>query len=78
MATTYASKAVQAAAAQQTLDEHTTLTATGRCRTCDIPGPCPWWEAATAAFAQNRCLPRRIRGLTRPELVGVRRVTVPT
>ncbi|MEH1128358.1 hypothetical protein [Micromonospora sp. CPCC 206061] len=74
--TVYASERVQTAAAQQALDEHITLTATGRCRTCDIPGACLWWEAATAAFAQARRLPRRTSGLTRPDLVGVRRVAV--
>lgn len=74
--TVYASEHVQTAAAQQALDEHITLTATGRCRTCDIPGPCPWWEAATAAFTQTRRLPRRTSGLSRPDLVGVRRVAV--
>jgi hypothetical protein len=78
MATVYASEAVQAAAAQQALDEHVTLTATGRCRSCDVPGPCAWWEAATAAFAQTGRLPRRTQGLTRPELVGAHRVAIPS
>ncbi|MEJ3742802.1 hypothetical protein WEI85_05890 [Actinomycetes bacterium KLBMP 9797] len=77
MATVYRSETVRLAAAQQVLDEHTTLTATGRCRTCCIPGPCPWWEAATAAFAQTGQLPRRTPGRTHPELVGARRLAVP-
>ncbi|GLI03957.1 hypothetical protein [Phytohabitans aurantiacus] len=72
MGTVYASEAVQTVAAQLALDEHITLTATGRCRTCDVPGPCAWWEAAMAAFAQTGRLPRRTHGLTRPELVGAR------
>lgn len=77
MATVYASEAAQTGAAQQALDEHITMTATGRCRTCDVPGPCAWWEAATATFAQTGRLPRRTHGLTRPELVGMRRIAIP-
>lgn len=70
MGSVYASEAVQTADAQRALDEHITLTATGRCRTCDVPGPCAWWETAMAAFARTGRLPRRTGGLTRPELVG--------
>jgi hypothetical protein len=77
MGTLYVSEAVRPAAAQQALDDHITLTASGRCRTCGVPGPCAWWEAAMVAFAESGCLPRRTHGLTRPDQVGVRRVAVP-
>jgi hypothetical protein len=58
MGTLYVSEAVRPAAAQQALDEHITLTASGRCRTCSVPGPCVWREAATVAFVESGCLPR--------------------
>jgi hypothetical protein len=42
----YRSEAVSLHVAQQLLDTHTTVSATGLCPSCGIAGPCPVWEAA--------------------------------
>lgn len=60
--------------AQTMLDRHVSSSVNGRCVECGVPGPCDWWETAAGVFFRLRCLPRRIPGLSRPELVGARRL----
>jgi hypothetical protein len=64
-------------AAQATLDEHVTSSATGRCLACGSPGPCWQRENAVVAFSRTLRLPTRQPGATRPELVGAVRVGAP-
>jgi hypothetical protein len=71
----YASGAAQAAA-QWMLDQHVTVSATGLCRICMVPGPCEPWESAAAVFTRSGRLLRRTPGLSRPELIGARQVRV--
>lgn len=61
--------------AQQTLDQHATSSATGRCVTCDCQGPCGRREAAMAIFSRSLRLPCRRPGFSRPELINARPVT---
>jgi hypothetical protein len=75
MATVYASGTAQATA-QWTLDQHATVSATGLCRICMVPGPCERWESAAAVFTRSGRLPRRTPGLSRPELIGARQIRV--
>lgn len=72
--TTYAGWREQLAIAQNVLDRHVTSSATGRCLECGVPGPCLRRETAAAVFTRHEQLPRRIPGLTRPDLVGARRI----
>jgi hypothetical protein len=74
--TTYTGEREQLAIAQQVLDEHITSSVDGRCLKCGVPGPCYRREAAVVVFSRFLRLPRRIPGLTRPELIGARRVQV--
>ncbi|GAA4690981.1 hypothetical protein [Phytohabitans rumicis] len=74
--TIYAGEVEQLAIAQQVLDEHVTSSATGRCLKCGALGPCYRRETATVVFSRFLRLPSRIPGLTKPELVGARRVNV--
>lgn len=60
--------------AQAVLDAHAVSSADGLCVACRVPGPCGRYEGAAAVFAQSLRLPRRIPGVTRPELIGARRV----
>jgi hypothetical protein len=64
----------QLSAAQRTLEEHTISSATGLCLSCRIPGPCAAREYAGWVFARAARLPVRVPGLSRPELVGARRL----
>ena len=73
--TLYASAAQQLAIAQEVLDEHVTSSATGRCLACGVLGPCFRRETAVAVWSRSARLPRRVPGLSRPELVNARRVT---
>ncbi len=74
--TTYytATADVRLAQAQRTLDTHVTSSATGRCLACGTLGPCPKRENAVITFSRMSRLPRRQPGMTRPELVGARRL----
>jgi len=74
--TTCTGEGEQLAIAQQVLDEHITSSVDGRCLKCGVPGPCYRRETAVVVFSRFLRLPRRIPGLTRPELVGSRRVQV--
>jgi hypothetical protein len=74
---TYAGAEHELAAAQRVLDEHLTDSHTGRCRGCGAPGPCWRRETAVAVFSRYARLPRRVPGLSRPELVGARRLQPP-
>lgn len=74
--TTYATMHDQLAAAQEALDRHATSSATGRCVTCGLVGPCPRRETALALFSRFMRMPRRRPGLARPELIGARRIAV--
>lgn len=64
-------------AAQATLDEHVTSSATGRCLACGSLGPCWRRENAVVVFSRTSRLPARQPGATRPELVGAGRVGSP-
>jgi hypothetical protein len=72
--TVYASMHDQLSTAQQSLDRHATDSATGRCVSCDLPGPCCRRETALALFSRFSRMPARTPGLARPELIGARRV----
>jgi hypothetical protein len=72
--TTYDDAERQLAEAQAVLNLHATSSATGLCRVCRIPGPCPRRETAMSVFCRYHRLPRRIPGLSEPELIGARRV----
>jgi hypothetical protein len=72
--TTYDDAERQLAEAQAVLSLHATSSATGLCRVCGIPGPCYRRETAMSIFSRYHRLPRRIPGLSKPELVGARRV----
>ena len=74
--TIYAGEAEQLAIAQEVLAEHVTSSATGLCLKCGVLGPCYRRETATVVFSRFLRLPRRTPGLTRPQLVGARRVIV--
>jgi hypothetical protein len=67
-------EADQLAVAQEALDRRTTSSATGLCLECGVPGPCAHRETAVKVFSRCLRLPRRIPGLSRPELIGARRV----
>jgi hypothetical protein len=72
MTTTYAGEAQQLAIAQRALDQHVVSSVTGLCVVCRVPGPCLRRETAAVVFARFERLPRRVPGLSRPELVGAR------
>jgi hypothetical protein len=72
--TTGADGAAQLVEAQAVLNLHATSSATGLCRVCGVPGPCIRREAAMSVFTSFHRLPRRIPGLSEPELIGARRV----
>ncbi|MBM0231177.1 hypothetical protein JNW91_04355 [Micromonospora sp. STR1_7] len=76
-ATIYLSAAAidQLTAAQRTLAEHVTSSATGYCLRCRLVGPCPTNEQAAATFTGYGRLPRRTPGATRPQLINARRLT---
>jgi len=73
---TYLSEAVRAAlvGAQADLDVHAVSSADGACLACRTVGPCPVHEAASRTFARYGVMPRRLPGLTRPELFGAQQV----
>ena len=71
--TTYAG-GVKIDDAQATLEKHAISSADGTCLMCGVPGPCTEYEAAATAFRWSMRLPQRVPGLTRPELVGARRI----
>ena len=73
MATTYAG-GTKIDDAQTILERHAVSSADGMCLSCRVPGPCVEHEAAAPAFRLSMRLPRRVPGLTRPELVGARRI----
>jgi hypothetical protein len=62
--------------AQDALNTHAVSIVDGLCVTCRVPGPCLRHETAAVVFARFAKLPRRIPGLTRPELVGARRLAI--
>jgi hypothetical protein len=74
--TVYGGEADQLAVAQEALDRHTTSSATGLCLACGVPGPCARRETAVKVFSRYLRLPRRIPGLSRPELIGAHRVEI--
>ncbi len=78
-ATTYYAETAdrQLSEAQRILDRHITSSATGRCMECGTLGPCHKRENAVVIFSRTLRLPRRQPGVTRPELVGARRVCEP-
>jgi hypothetical protein len=61
-------------AAQATLDEHVTSSATGRCLACDSLGPCWRRENAVVIFSRTIRLPLRQPGASKPELINAVRV----
>jgi len=63
--------------AQQALERHAVSSADGLCITCRVPGPCVQNDMAAQVFLASLRLPRRVPGLTRPELIGAQRVEVP-
>lgn len=65
---------VQLDDAQQALNRHATSSATGRCLACNVPGPCIAQSTAVVTFMRHQRLPRRVPGLTRPELIGAQRI----
>ena len=64
----------QLRAAQTTLDEHVTSSATGRCLACGSLGPCWRRENAVVIFSRTLRLPTRRPGASRPELLNARRI----
>ena len=74
--TYYALSAEQLRAAQATLDEHVTSSATGRCLACGSPGPCWRRENAVVIFSRTLRLPARRPGASRPELINAVRVPI--
>lgn len=77
MSSVYISEAptrVQYLAAQAVLDQHVTSCGTGRCIECGALGPCYRREAAVSVISRTVWLPTRTPGLSRPQLVGARRV----
>jgi hypothetical protein len=60
--------------AQSVIDQHVTLSRTGRCKTCDAYGPCNAREGAIRVMSRYLWLPTRIPGASRPELVGAHHV----
>ena len=64
--------------AQAVLDRHVVSSGDGKCMECKVLGPCANHEAAARVFERCARLPRRRPGLTRPELVGARRVQADT
>jgi hypothetical protein len=62
------------AEAQRVLDEHVTSSADGRCLACNVLGPCWRRENAVVTFSRKLRLPLRRPGVTRPELVNLRRI----
>ena len=72
--TTFDDAERQLAEAQAVLNLHATSSATGLCRVCGIPGPCFRCDTAMSVFSRYHRLPRRIPGLSKPELIGARRV----
>lgn len=79
-ATTYyaASADQQFAVAQRTLDTHVTSSANGRCIAYGEPGPCWRREPAVKVFSRTLRLPQRVPGASQPELIGARRLFVPS
>lgn len=63
--------------AQRIVDQHAILMASGKCSHCGTPGPCDQRWLALRELARNKRLPRRAPGLSRPELVGARRIDAP-
>ena len=72
--TTYDDAERQLAEAQAVLNLHATSSATGLSGVCGIPGPCFRCDTAMSVFSRYHRLPRRIPGLSKPELIGARRV----
>lgn len=68
----------QVDAAQNVLERHAVSSADGRCLGCRSTGPCAQREAAVLVFTRTLRLPSRRPGATRPELIGARRVAMPT
>jgi len=66
----------QLAIAQSVLDRHPTSSMDGTCVQCGTTGPYPVREIAMVVFSRSSRLPRRVPGVTRPELVGARRLRV--
>ena len=64
--------AMSAGQAQQLLDEHVARADNGRCMRCGEIEPCAPRIAALRLFWAAPMLPRRIPGLSRPELIGAR------
>ena len=73
LATTYSGGA-KIDDARSILERHAVSSADGMCLSCRVPGPCRENEAAAMAFRLSMRLPRRVPGMTRPELIGARRV----
>lgn len=61
--------------AQAILDEHVTLSGTGRCRQCGCAGPCPRRENAVVIFNRGLRLPSRRPGASLPQLINARCIT---
>jgi hypothetical protein len=72
--TTYEGAEHQLAEAQAVLNLHSTSSATGLCQVCGVPGPCFRRESAISIFSRYLRLPRRVPGLSKPDLIGARRV----
>jgi hypothetical protein len=63
--------------AQAVLDEHVTVSGTGRCLACGSLGPCWRRENAVVIFSRSLRLPIRQPGATHPEIIGATRVGSP-
>lgn len=59
---------------QAVIDTHPISSGDGRCVQCQVEGPCAPRYAALVRLANQRRLPRRRPGATKPELIGARRV----
>jgi len=64
----------KAAEALEAINEHATLSGSGLCRACRVEGPCDSRASADGTLHRTGILPRRAPGVTRPELIGLRRV----
>jgi len=80
MATTYLASVAQTtiARALYEINEHVALSSSGLCRTCQIEGPCVRRSAAERTLRSYNLLPQRQPGATRPELIGLRRISPST
>jgi hypothetical protein len=61
---------------QADIERHAVSSADGLCLTCRTTGPCETYENASRTFMRYGQMPRRRPGLSRPQLLGARRVGI--